>query len=163
LGLSFRKAAMSPKSLYRLFAVGEAITWALLISALVLRLIAEDLSIAVTIAGTIHGVMFLSYCTTAVLVGINQRWRLGKLAAAVSLAIVPFATVPFDRSLLKKGELEGTWRTQGSDHPADKTMVDKLFRWFIARPLVLIVVLVLAVASLFSFLLFLGPPDQWFD
>jgi integral membrane protein len=161
--VSFRKAAMSPKSLYRLFAVGEAITWALLISALVLRVVAEDLSIGVTIAGTIHGAMFLSYCTTAVLVGINQRWKFGKIAAAVSLAIVPFATVPFDRSLLKKGQLEGAWRTEASDHPADKTWIDKLFRWFIARPLVLIVVLVLAVTALFIFLLFLGPPTEWFD
>ncbi len=154
---------MSPKSLYRLFAVGEAITWALLLSALLLRVVAENLAIGVTIAGTIHGAMFLSYCTTAVLVGINQRWRIGKIAAAVSLAIVPFATVPFDRSLLKKGQLEGAWRTQPSDHPSDKTLIDRLFRWFIARPFVLIVVLALAVAALFSFLLFLGPPTEWFD
>lgn len=107
--------------------------------------------------------MFLSYCTTAVLVGINQRWKFGKIAAAVSLAIVPFATVPFDRSLLKQGQLEGSWRTQASDHPADKGFIDKLFRWFIARPIVLILVLVLAVTALFSFLLFLGPPTEWFD
>lgn len=158
-----RKAAMSPKSLYRLFAVGEAITWALLISALVIRVFSEELAIAVTIAGTIHGAMFLSYCTTAVLVGINQRWRFGKIVAAVSLAIVPFATVPFDRSLLKKGQLEGSWRTEASDHPSDKTWLDRLFRWFIARPIVLIVVLVLAVTALFSFLLFLGSPTEWFD
>lgn len=154
---------MTPKSLYRLFAVGEAITWALLLSALAIRAFSEELSIGVTITGTIHGAMFLSYCTTAVLVGINQRWKFGKIAAAVSLAIVPFATVPFDRSLLKQGQLEGSWRTQASDHPADKGFIDKLFRWFIARPIVLILVLVLAVTALFSFLLFLGPPTEWFD
>ncbi len=154
---------MTPKSLYRLFAVGEAITWALLLTALAIRAFSEELSIGVTIAGTIHGAMFLSYCTTAVLVGINQRWKFGKIAAAVSLAIVPFATVPFDRSLLKQGQLEGSWRTQASDHPADKSFIDKLFRWFIARPIVLILVLVLAVTALFSFLLFLGPPTEWFD
>lgn len=154
---------MTPKSLYRLFAVGEAITWALLLTALAIRAFSEELSIGVTIAGTIHGAMFLSYCTTAVLVGINQRWKFGKIAAAVSLAIVPFATVPFDRSLLRQGQLEGSWRTQASDHTADKSFIDKLFRWFIARPIVLILVLVLAVAALFSFLLFLGPPTEWFD
>ena len=154
---------MTPKSLYRFFAVGEAITWALLLSALAIRAFSEELSIGVTIAGTIHGAMFLSYCTTAVLVGINQRWKFGKIAAAVSLAIVPFATVPFDRGLLKQGLLEGAWRTQASDHPADQSLIDKLFRWFIARPIVLILVLVLAVAALFSFLLFLGPPTEWFD
>jgi integral membrane protein len=154
---------MSPKSLFRLFAIGEAFTWALLLSALAARFFDSSLAIAVTIAGTIHGAMFLSYCTTSVLVGVNQRWRFGKIAAAVSLAIVPFATVPFERGLMKKNSLEGAWRTQRSDHPSDKTWFDSLFRWFIARPLALIAVLFLAVAALFSFLLFLGSPTQWFD
>ena len=154
---------MSPKKLFQTFAVGEAFTWALLISALIARALVEGLAIAVTIAGTIHGAMFLSYCTTAVLVGVNQRWSFGKIAAAVSLAIVPFATVPFDRSLLKKGRLEGDWRTQPSDHPSDKSVIDRLFRWFIARPLVLILTLVLAVATLFFVLLSLGSPTTWFD
>lgn len=154
---------MSPKKLFQTFAVGEAITWALLISALITRALVEGLAIAVTIAGTIHGAMFLSYCTTAVLVGVNQRWSVGKIAAAVSLAIVPFATVPFDRSLLKNGRLEGAWRTQASDHPSDKSVIDRLFRWFIARPLFLILTLVLAVATLFFVLLSLGSPTTWFD
>jgi integral membrane protein len=154
---------MSPKRLFQTFAVGEAFTWALLISALIARALVEGLGIAVTIAGTIHGAMFLSYCTTAVLVGVNQRWSFGKIAAAVSLAIVPFATVPFDRSLLKKGRLEGAWRTQPSDHPSDKSVIDRLFRWFIARPLVLILTLVVAVATLFFVLLSLGSPTTWFD
>ncbi len=154
---------MSPKKLFQTFAVGEAITWALLISALITRALVEGLAIAVTIAGTIHGAMFLSYCTTAVLVGVNQRWSFGKIAAAVSLAIVPFATVPFDRSLLKNGRLEGAWRTQASDHPSDKSVIDRLFRWFIARPLFLILTLVLAVATLFFVLLSLGSPTTWFD
>lgn len=154
---------MSPKKLFQTFAVGEAITWALLISALITRALVEGLAIAVTIAGTIHGAMFLSYCTTAVLVGVNQRWSVGKIAAAVSLAIVPFATVPFDRSLLKNGRLEGAWRTQASDHPSDKSVIDRLFRWFIARPMFLILTLVLAVATLFFVLLSLGSPTTWFD
>ncbi len=154
---------MSPKKFFQTFAVGEAFTWALLISALIARALVEGLAIAVTIAGTIHGAMFLSYCTTAVLVGVNQRWSFGKIAAAVSLAVVPFATVPFDRSLLKKGRLEGDWRTQPSDHPSDKSLIDRLFRWFIARPLVLILTLVLAVATLFFVLLSLGSPTTWFD
>ena len=154
---------MSPKSLYRFFAIGEAATWALLLTALLLRFVSEDLSIGVTIAGTIHGAMFLSYCTSSVLVGVNQRWTFGRIASAVSLAIVPFATVPFDRSLMKKSALEGSWRTEASGHPADKRTFDRLFRWFIARPFLLIVTLLVAVAALFSFLLFLGPPTAWFD
>ena len=154
---------MSPKSLYRFFAIGEAFTWALLITALIIRVLSESLSIFVTVAGTIHGAMFLSYCTTSVLVGVNQRWRFGRISASVLLAIVPFATVPFDRNLMKQRALEGGWRTSPSEDPRDNRSFDRLFRWFIARPVLLIFTLLAAVAALFSFLLFLGPPTEWFD
>jgi integral membrane protein len=153
---------MSPKSLYRFFAIGEAITWGLLLSALLIRFLEETLSSAVTIAGTIHGAMFLSYCTVSVLVGVNQRWSLGRISSAVSLAIVPFATIPFDRALTRSKSLEGDWRTLPTENPSDKTAFDRLFRWFIARPLLLIAALLAAVASLFGFLLVLGSPTQWF-
>lgn len=154
---------MSPKSLYRFFAIGEAFTWALLITALIIRALSETLAIFVTVAGTIHGAMFLSYCTTSVLVGVNQRWRFGRISASVLLAIVPFATVPFDRNLMKNRALEGPWRTSASEDPRDNTSFDRLFRWFIARPVLLIFTLLAAVVALFSFLLFLGPPTEWFD
>ncbi len=154
---------MTPKSLYRFFAIGEAFTWALLISALTARFISAELAGAVTVTGSIHGAMFLSYCTVSVIVGVNQRWKFGRIASAVALAIVPFATVPFDRSLMKRGSLEGRWRTTDQGVPSDKGWFDRLFRWFIARPLILIATLLLALAALFSFLLFLGSPTEWFD
>lgn len=153
---------MTPKKLYGFFSVGEAITWGLLISALISRALGDLIPNAVTIAGSIHGAMFLSYCVSAVLVGVNQRWRFGKIAAAVSLAIVPFATVPWDRRLLRQNALDGSWRTKKSDHPADAGWFDSLFRWFIARPLVLILTLALFVVGLFAFLLSLGSPTTWF-
>ena len=153
----------SPKSIYKFFATGEAITWGLLITALISRALGDLIPHAVTIAGSIHGAMFLSYCVVAVLVGINQRWAFGKIAGAVALAIVPFATVPFDRRLLRQNALEGTWRTVPSDDPSDKGFIDRLFRWFIARPVLLILLIVLVLPAIFAFLLFLGPPTEWFD
>ena len=153
---------MSPKKLYGLFSTGEAITWALLITALVLRAVGDPLPIGVAVAGLIHGAMFLSYCTTAVLVGVNQRWRIGKTMAAVVLAIVPFATIPWDRRLLAQGSLEGAWRTESSDHPKDAGWFDSLFRWFIGRPLFLIATLIVVLAVIFAVLLSLGSPTTWF-
>ncbi len=154
---------MTPQKLYGMFSTGEAITWALLISALVLRAVGDPVPIGVAVAGSIHGAMFLSYCTTAVLVGVNQRWKIGKTAAALALAIVPFATIPWDRKLLSQGSLEGTWRTEKSDDPRDAGWFDSLFRWFIARPLLLIATLVLVVAVIFIVLVSLGSPTTWFD
>jgi integral membrane protein len=116
----------------------------------------------VTIAGSIHGAVFLGYAVTALLVGINQRWSFGKLALAVVLAIVPFATIPFERRLVATSALEGSWRTAVSQDPRDKGFIDRLFRWFIARPYLLLAVLLIAIPAVFAFLLFLGPPTQWF-
>jgi integral membrane protein len=153
----------SPKSIYKFFATGEAITWGLLISALISRALGDLVPHAVTVAGSIHGAMFLSYCVVAVLVGLNQRWAMGKIAGAVALAIVPFATVPFDRRLVRQNALEGSWRTDTSDDPRDQGFIDRLFRWFIARPVVLVLVIAVALPGIFAFLLFLGPPTEWFD
>ena len=153
----------SPKSIYKFFATGEAITWGLLISALITRALGDLVPLAVTVAGSIHGAMFLSYCVVAVLVGLNQRWAMGRIAGAVALAIVPFATVPFDRRLGKQNALEGSWRTETSDDPRDQGFIDRLFRWFIARPVVLVLVIAIALPAIFAFLLFLGPPTEWFD
>ena len=153
----------SPKSIYKFFATGEAITWGLLISALISRALGDLVPHAVTVAGSIHGAMFLSYCVVAVLVGLNQRWAIGRIAGAVALAVVPFATVPFDRRLGKQNALEGSWRTETSDDPRDQGFIDRLFRWFIARPVVLVLVIAIALPAIFAFLLFLGPPTEWFD
>ena len=153
---------MSPKKLFNAFATAEAITWTLLISALVLRSLI-DAGILVTVAGAIHGAVFLGYGATAAIVGVNQRWPLGKTIVAVALAIVPFATVPFERKLNKSGALVGPWRTTKSADPRDSGWFDALFRFFIARPALLISTLFGVLVALFSFLLFLGPPSEWFD
>ena len=154
---------MKPKQLFLLFAKGEAVTWTLLISALIVRAAGDPIPHVVTIAGSIHGAVFLGYAVTALLVGINQRWSFGKLALAVGLAIVPFATIPFERKLIRTSALEGAWRTAKSEDPRDDFFIDAIFRWFIARPIVLLAVLLVAVPAVFAFLLFLGPPTQWFD
>ena len=153
---------MKPKQLFLTFARGEAITWTLLIAALVIRALGDPFPAIVTIAGGIHGAVFLGYAVTALLVGINQRWSFGKLALAVALAIVPFATIPFERRLVSTSALEGSWRTALSADPRDKGFIDRLFRWFIARPYLLLAVLLIAIPAVFAFLLFLGPPTEWF-
>ena len=153
---------MTPKKLFNTFAKAEAVTWTLLIAALILRAIGFD-PVAVAIAGSIHGAVFLGYAVTAALTGVNQRWGFGKTTLAVALAIVPYATIPFEIRVAKNGSLEGSWRTAVSEDPRDKGFIDRLFRWFIARPVVLIVVIVVGLTALFSLLVTLGPPNEWFD
>jgi integral membrane protein len=150
-----------PKDIFGTFARIEMFTWGLLIAAIFARETIGLASNIFTIAGATHGFAFIGYSVTAVLVGVNQRWPLQQTAIAVLLAIVPFATYPFDRYLEKRSMLDGEWRIEGTKDPRDNTAFDRLFRWFIFRPVLLILTLVVFVVSLFAFLLWLGPPYQW--
>ena len=148
---------MSPKRLFRALAFAEAVTWTILIVAMILKY-AAGVDAAVLVGGSIHGVVFLAYAFAAVLVGVNQRWHLGLIAFAVLTAIVPYATVPFELWLVRRGRLEGEWRREAGEHPADGHWVNRMLRWFLARPVLLTVVAVIGIAVVFSALLVIGPP-----
>lgn len=149
----FRK----PASLYRVLAIAEAITWTLLISALIARAVGAP-GIVVTIAGGIHGFVFLSYGATAILVAFNQRWSIGLGILAVASAVVPYATIPMEVWLHRKGRLKGEWRLEESDHPQDRTWYDKTMRWFLNHAAILVALIVVAVVALYVVLLIVGPP-----
>ena len=160
--MNFLSVFSKPSKIFRIAATAEAITWTLLISGLIIRAAGFAPEWLIPLVGGTHGFTFLSYAVLAALVGVSQRWKFLKIAFGVMLAIVPFATVPFERAVAKNGSLEGNWRTKKSDDPRDANWFDALFRWFIARPVVLIVVLLVGVVAVFSVLLWLGPPTSWF-
>ncbi|TYL53852.1 DUF3817 domain-containing protein [Agromyces mariniharenae] len=148
---------MSPKRLFRALALAKAVTWTILIVAMILKY-AAGVDAAVLVGGSIHGFVFLAYAFAAVLVGVNQRWHLGLIAFAVLTAIVPYATIPFEVWLVRRGRLEGEWRREAGEHPADGHWVNRMLRWFLARPVLLTVVAVIGIAVVFSALLVIGPP-----
>ena len=148
---------MSPQRLFRSLAIAEAITWTLLITGLILRATA-GLDVAVVVGGSIHGFVFLAYAATVLLVGVNQRWSIGLMALGVVTAVVPYATVPFELWLVRRGRLEGDWRREAGDHPADGDVVNRLLRWGLARPALLTALAVVGVAAVFTALLIVGPP-----
>lgn len=152
---------MTPKKLFNFFAIAEGFTWTALIIAITLRAIGLIEPIVSTVVGGIHGAVFLGYGVSAALVGVNQRWKAGVIVGGIALAIVPFATIPFELNRKKKGVLEGAWRRTASADPRDAGWFDRLFRWFIQRPALLIVVLLAVVVGIFSGLLWMGPPDTW--
>jgi integral membrane protein len=154
---------LQPKTLFRIVATAEAITWAGLISGLIIRATGNAPEWLIPLVGGAHGFTFLSYGVLAALVGVNQRWPLLRIVFGVALAIVPFATVPFERTVAKRGYLVGAWRTEKSEDPRDQGWFDGLFRWFIARPFVSIAVLATGVVVAYNVLLILGPPTSWFN
>ncbi|WP_240665840.1 DUF3817 domain-containing protein [Agromyces sp. LHK192] len=148
---------MSPLRLFRTLAIAEAITWTILITAMVLKY-AAGLGLAVTIGGGIHGFVFLAYAFTVLLVGVNQRWTVGTIALGVVTAVIPYATIPFEIVMHRRGRLDGEWRREASDHPADGGVVNRMLRWFLARPVLLTVIAAVGIAAVFTALLVIGPP-----
>ncbi len=151
----------TPRSLYKVFALGEGITWTLLLGALVIRALFGINPILLTVIGGIHGAVFLGYGVSAALIGVNNRWGFGRTVLAIALAIIPFATVPFEISAERKGRLAGEWRRTKSADPRDANWFDSLYRWFINRPVLLALVLLVVISAIFSTLLYIGPPGGW--
>lgn len=152
----------SPRALYKAFALGEGVTWALLIAGLTVRAVFPGApGPLITIVGGIHGAVFLGYGVSAALVGVNNRWGFARTLLAIALAIIPFATVPFEIQAERKGRLAGAWRKQKSDDPRDNGWFDGLYRWFINRPVLFAIALLFVVVAIFAALILIGPPGGW--
>lgn len=147
-----------PLTLFRTFAVAEAISWTLLIAALIVRAVTDDGSFFVPVAGGIHGFVFLCYGATSILVAKNNRWRPWPTAVALVSAVIPYATIPVEVWLHRTGRLGGQWRLEATDDPRDGAWHDRLLRWFLGRPWVLAILLAAAVVVIFVVLLIIGPP-----
>ena len=152
---------MTPGRLFRIFAVSEAITWTLLLGGLAIRAIFGAPPVLLTVVGGIHGAVFLGYGVIAALVGVNNRWGLWRTVGGIALAIVPYATIPFELRVAKSGLLVGAWRREVTSDPRDQHWFDRLFRWFLNRPILLAVVLVTVIVAIFASLLIIGPPGGW--
>ena len=151
----------SPRHLFRVFAFAEAVTWTLLIGGLVTRAVVGIPQALLTTIGGIHGAVFLGYGVIAALVGVNNRWGLGRTVLGIALAIVPYATIPFEIRVEKTGRLDGTWRRAATNDPRDAHWFDRLFRWFLNRPVLLAAVLVTVIVAIFATLIMVGPPGGW--
>jgi integral membrane protein len=152
---------VSPRLFYRILSVAEAITWTFLIIGMLLKYVIEPGEFgdaAVRVSGFVHGLVFLGYGMTAVLVGINQHWRPRVMLVAVATAVVPYATLPFDRWLERRDLLDGGWRRDATDDPRDHTVLSRLLRVGLARPALFASVLIVGLIAVFTTLLMAGPP-----
>ena len=154
-------APVSPRLFYRTVAIAEAVTWTLLIGGMLLKYVllpGETGDLALRIGGFLHGLVFIAYGMTAVLVGVNQRWSPRLIVAAVATAVIPYATIPFDRLLERRGRLDGDWRRTMTSDPRDHTWVSVVLRWMLNRPILLGTLFVVGLVSIMATLLVIGPP-----
>ncbi|WP_285043130.1 DUF3817 domain-containing protein [Plantibacter sp. LMC-P-059a] len=149
---------MSPRRLFRLIAIAEAITWTLLIVGMILKYGTKTTELGVSIGGALHGFVFLVYGATVLLIGINQRWSVGTILIGLVSAVVPYATIPFDVWAHRTGRLDGAWRREAGSDPRDQRVLDRTTRWLVRHPVLLLVVGGFAVVAVFTALLVVGSP-----
>jgi integral membrane protein len=145
----------TPRRLHRGAAVAEAITWALLLTGMFLKYVTETTELGVQVFGMVHGVVFIAYCLATVLLWIDQRWPVSRLALGLGAAIPPFATVPFERYAERSGLLGDAWRLR-TEEPAG--LLEKLAAWLLRRPAQGALVGLVAVLGLTGIALLVGPP-----
>lgn len=151
---------MSPLRIFRTVAVAEAITWALLLVGMFLKYVTETTELGVRVFGMIHGVVFVAYCVTTVVVAVDRRWSLGRSLVALLAAVPPFCTVLFDRYAERKGLLADTWRLPVDASEGSATGLDRPVGWLLRHPGRGLAVGVAAVVALTGVALLVGPPTS---
>ena len=149
----------SPRSLFRVTAAAEMVTWAGLLTAMALKY-AGVTDAVMPIAGGIHGFVFLCYFVVTVAVWIDGRWPAARGLLGLGSAVVPFMTVPFERAQLRRGEPARHWRVLEGE-PGERTGAQRVLAAVLRRPLVSALVALIAVVVVFTLLLNAGPPTEW--
>jgi integral membrane protein len=152
---------MSPRTLFRAVALAEAATWTLLLLGLALKYLTQTTELGVRIGGGLHGFVFLCYVASTCFTWVNQKWQASAGVLALVSAVVPYATIAVEKSLDRRGRLEGGWRLAGGGEEP-RGALEKAQAWVLRNPAAAVVIVVVGVAAVFGFLLFLGPPDTWF-
>lgn len=140
---------------FRRVAVAEAITWALLLLGMFLKYVTDTTEVGVQVFGPIHGVVFISYCLTTVLVAVDQRWSGLRLLLGLVSSVPPFMTVVFDRYVERRGALSPTWRL-AAEQP--RTRPERIVAWLVRNPVQGVLAGLAAVAVLTVLALVVGPP-----
>ncbi|WP_300680645.1 DUF3817 domain-containing protein [Nocardioides sp.] len=148
-------ARWTPQRLFRTVAVAEAITWTLLLIGMVLKYVTDTTELGVRIGGMLHGVVFIAYCLTTIVVGVDERWKVRRIVLGLASSIPPFFTIWFDLAAEAKGWFTGSWRLATQ---APRTVVEKVVSWLIRKPGQGLIAAIVAVAVLTCIALLVGPP-----
>lgn len=149
-----------PARLYRVVATAEMVTWTLLLLGMLGKYVLDVGEWGVRVGGGLHGLAFLSYALVTALISVDQRWAPGRFLLGLGSAILPYATLPFERYAERHDLLSDSWRlTTQSPTAVHERVVSISLR----RPLLSTAVGAVLVAVVFAGLLTLGPPTEWFD
>ena len=145
---------MNPLKTFRLVAVAEAVTWALLLTGMVFKY-TDVTDLGVRVFGMVHGVVFIAYCLVTVLVSFDQRWSRSRSLLTLLASVPPFVTVLADRSAERHGALGTAWRLTAH---VPESALDRPVAWLLRNPVRGAVAGIVAVAALTGVALLVGPP-----
>ncbi len=110
--------------IFRGLAIAEAFSWAALLVGMVLKWVTKTTELGVEIAGPIHGAFFIGYAIAALSLWAKLRWPFRVALLSGLSAVLPFATVRFERWAGRGGHLNATaagTAVQGSEWTSERT------------------------------------------
>lgn len=147
----------TPTRLFRTVAIAEAVTWTGLLAGMFLKYVTETTELGVRVFGMAHGVVFVAYVVTTLVVWVDRRWSAGRGLLALVAAVPPLATLPLEWWAIRKGWLGDAWRLPAG---ATGSLADRLVAWLLSNPLRGLAVGLVAVAALTGLALVVGPPTS---
>lgn len=110
--------------IFRVLAVGEAISWAALLVGMYFKWIAGTTELGVQIAGPIHGALFVAYGLAALALWRMLRWPFRVAVFAGLSAVFPFATLLFERWAGQQGFLDAAHETDMAQEAGRKPVLE---------------------------------------
>jgi integral membrane protein len=90
---------------FRVVAVAEAVSWALLLAGMFVKWVLRTSEVGVQVAGPVHGAVFVAYVAVTLLTWRVLRWPFGTALLALAASVPPFTTVWFERWAQRTGRL----------------------------------------------------------
>ncbi len=81
---------------FRLVALAEAVSWVGLLVGMYFKYLGSPRTeVGVKVFGMVHGLIFIAFVVTGLLVGIALKWRVGTWLLALLASVVPLCSVIF--------------------------------------------------------------------
>ena len=90
---------------FRVVAVAEAVSWALLLAGMFVKWVLRTSELGVQVFGPVHGAVFIAYVLVALVAWRVLRWSPATTLLALAASLPPFTTAWFEVWARRTGRL----------------------------------------------------------